>query len=439
MRALWTVALRCWWSNPDAETRSLITSAADHLAVPDDDPELLVVFALAAPEERGAFVVERLDRIVAEPLSPLLAHLLGIAATGVGDFAAAERFLNAAIAALRAEGSLGLLAQALVSLAWTAVLRGNWRVAALSADEAVRLGEETGQPRWVAVAKTAAATLAAYQGALDQAEELVTSAEREFVPSSANPMLALVQLARGVACRSAGRPDVAYEQLSRIYDPTDVAYHPHVRAWALVDLVDAAVHSNHRTEVRDHFDEQAQLFGRTRSPLLKVHLAVAGAFLATGARAEEHFRNAFDDDQVASPFARARLQLAHGAWLKRHRRAADARPGLRAALEVFNALGAAPWAERARRELRASGETSRRAPQSVGWLALSPQELQIAELAAEGLSNKEIARQLFLSHRTVGSHLYRIFPKLGVTKRSHLQKALSSAGGQLKPRTDSVI
>jgi DNA-binding CsgD family transcriptional regulator len=83
--------------------------------------------------------------------------------------------------------------------------------------------------------------------------------------------------------------------------------------------------------------------------------------------------------------------------------------------------------------LRASGETRRRSAPSLGWLALSPQELQIAELAAEGSSNKEIARQLFLSHRTVGSHLYRIFPKLGITTRSQLQGALKLRSTSKRP------
>jgi len=91
----------------------------------------------------------------------------------------------------------------------------------------------------------------------------------------------------------------------------------------------------------------------------------------------------------------------------------------------LDALGAAPWGERARKELRASGETSRRRTHALAD-ALSPQELQIAQLAASGLSNKEIGQQLFLSHRTVGSHLYRIFPKLGITARSHLRAALQS-------------
>ena len=125
----------------------------------------------------------------------------------------------------------------------------------------------------------------------------------------------------------------------------------------------------------------------------------------------------------AYPLIRARLLLAYGAWLRRRRRLADSRAPLRAAREAFDALGAVRWGERARQELRASGETSRRRTPDA-WDELTPQELQIAQLAAAGLTNREIGERLYLSHRTIGSHLYRIFPKLGVTSRSELRDAV---------------
>jgi DNA-binding NarL/FixJ family response regulator len=124
------------------------------------------------------------------------------------------------------------------------------------------------------------------------------------------------------------------------------------------------------------------------------------------------------------PFYAARAQLAYGAWLRRQHRMADSRPPLREAAQSFEALGLLRLAERALRELRASGETPRRRVPEA-WAQLTPQELQIAELAAEGLSNREIGERLYLSHRTVGSHLYRLFPKLGVTSRTQLRGALS--------------
>jgi DNA-binding CsgD family transcriptional regulator len=111
--------------------------------------------------------------------------------------------------------------------------------------------------------------------------------------------------------------------------------------------------------------------------------------------------------------------------LRRHRRQSESRSQLRAAIEAFDALGIVSWGERAREELRASGETSRR--RSVAsWDELSPQELQIAQMAAGGQSNREIGQRLYISHRTVGSHLYRIYPKLGITNRAQLYRVLEA-------------
>ncbi len=117
--------------------------------------------------------------------------------------------------------------------------------------------------------------------------------------------------------------------------------------------------------------------------------------------------------------ARARTQLALGEYLRRHRRRTDAREPLRAALDTFEALGAGAWAERARRELRASGETARRGPDLVAT-ELTPSEEQIAALVRQGLSNKDVAGRLFVSPRTVDFHLRNVYTKLGITSRTEL-------------------
>ena len=128
------------------------------------------------------------------------------------------------------------------------------------------------------------------------------------------------------------------------------------------------------------------------------------------------------------PFYKARAQLAYGGWLRRQRRVADSRTPLREAARAFDALGLRCFAERALRELRASGERARRRVPEA-WTELSPQELQIAQLAAEGLSNRDIGERLYLSHRTVSTHLYRLFPKLGITSRTQLRGALEAPDG----------
>jgi len=122
---------------------------------------------------------------------------------------------------------------------------------------------------------------------------------------------------------------------------------------------------------------------------------------------------------------RARTELAFGEWLRRQRRTAQARECLRTARDTFDALGVAPWSERARRELRAAGERSSERQVATSD-RLTAQEYQIAQLAAEGLTNREIGRRLYISHRTVGAHLARIYPKLNVTSRVQLYNALSA-------------
>ncbi len=121
-------------------------------------------------------------------------------------------------------------------------------------------------------------------------------------------------------------------------------------------------------------------------------------------------------------FEQARTQLLYGAWLRRARRKTDARTQLRAALDYLDRIDATPWAARARAELSATGATT---PQTgrAGLPSLTPQELRVARLAAQGLSNRDIAAQLLLSPRTVGYHLYKAYPKLGITSRSQLDPA----------------
>jgi DNA-binding CsgD family transcriptional regulator len=136
------------------------------------------------------------------------------------------------------------------------------------------------------------------------------------------------------------------------------------------------------------------------------------------------FEIALGADLSRSPYQRARLLLAEGRWLRRRRPITESRGPLRAARDAFDALGCAAWADQARRELRASGESSRRRDPSLRD-ALTAQELQIAHLAAENLSNREIGEKLFVSPRTVSTHLYRIYPKLGISARSELAAALS--------------
>jgi DNA-binding CsgD family transcriptional regulator len=278
--------------------------------------------------------------------------------------------------------------------------------------------------RYVMAARLAQAIAGAEQGEDESAEQLVAEAERLLIPLGSTPMLALPALARGRLALAGERFSEAYEHLVRIFDPAGVAFHPFVRGWALADLADAAVRGDGDHDVvRGYLAKWEEVAAATTAPHLQVQVAYASAVLAKGPAAEQRYRIAIAAGQADWPFYVARSQLAYGAWLRRHRRMTQSRAPLREAVATFDALGLLRYAERARRELRASGERARRRAPG-GWAELSPQELQIAQFAADGLSNREIGEQLYLSHRTVESHLYRLFPKLGVTSRAQLREAL---------------
>lgn len=145
------------------------------------------------------------------------------------------------------------------------------------------------------------------------------------------------------------------------------------------------------------------------------------ALTASDADAEPHYLQALrHHDHDTRPFDQARTQLLYGEWLRRARRKREARVQLLAALKCFEELGARPWAARARAELTATGTQVPRAAAPDILASLTPQELQITRHAARGLQNRDIAAQLFLSLRTVAYHLYKAYPKLGVSSRAEL-------------------
>jgi len=418
-------ALRCWWADPGEQARESIVRAAEELGVDESDPRLIAILAVAGPIQRGAVVIERLSHALQSVLvDPYAAYLGGTAAYAVGDYELALRLFHDATAQLRSQGRLALLAQLLTLRTWSAIQLGSWNAARSVAEEARRLANETQQPIWTAGAQIAGALLAGVRGEEDLAERLIIEAERFTVPNRLSSSLAVGALARGVTALSGGRYADAFEHLRRMFDPVDPAYHHMDRLGGVGYLADAAVHSDNRDAALAIVGELEQLTAWTPSPALRLGILYARPVLADDDNAEALFEDALGSELANLPFFRARLQLAYGAWLRRQQRIAESRAPLRAPREVFDALEAIPWGERAQRELRAAGETGRRTPETRDEL-LTPQELQIARMAASGFSNREIGQQLYLSHRTVGAHLYRAFPKLGIATRGQLRDALA--------------
>jgi DNA-binding CsgD family transcriptional regulator len=427
LNLLWAAQLRLWRADAGSEIRLHLVAVTESVPVPEDDARVLAILAAAAPTERGTIVLERLRR--KDPRSesdPAAQRFLGMASTTVGDFVLAEAFLAPAVVALRAQGRLAVLAQALNLHAWTALHTRSLDLAAAHAEESGRLARETGQALWGAGADVTLVHVAGMRGTEAEVEMLAASAARDLSHTRGGDVLADLQMARGVAALCRGGHAEAYAHLRRIYEPSDPAFHPGHQTWAIGDFIEAAAQSGHLTEARRVMAAMEVLAADTPSPRFQLAMARARPWVADDAEVDRLYSAAIVADLAGWPFIRGRIHLAYGEWLRRHRRVVDARDQLRIAREVFDAYGAVLWGDRARGELRAAGEASRqRAPDAFDQL--TPQELQIARLAAKGLSNREIGEQLYLSHRTIGFHLYHVFPKLGVTSRAELAGALEGS------------
>jgi len=193
-----------------------------------------------------------------------------------------------------------------------------------------------------------------------------------------------------------------------------------------MDLVEAAVRTGRHAEAHAHVAAIQAANIAALSPRLALLAAGSAAIAApqdsAGGRFEEALAIPGTD---AWPFDLARVQLAYGERLRRAQAVSESRRQLVAALGTFERVGARPWADRAANELRATGQIRSRTGER-DHVSLTPQEREIAMLAAGGLTNKEIGQRLFLSPRTVGGHLHRIFPKLGITSRAALRDALNA-------------
>lgn len=429
LKVLLAVSLDTFWTeDPDTQAwRQELLAVCDRLPVPEDDPRLLATLGYAACIDRADHVMDVASRWEPrEPLTSGAVFTVALALCILGAYDLAEGQLSLATELMRREGRLRQLAQVLVVRAMGGILNGRWSSAWADLEESAMISSETVQPMWQAGAYSLRSMIAAVQGQTDEAMHLAAEGARIGTEiGSASPLL-FVQLGRGLSALSVGRSQEAYEELSRLFDPSDASHHTLWSAFAIGDLADAAVASGQVDDAR-RILRGVEGLAHHPSPWLRVVLARARAVLADDAQAEALYRQGLAQDLNHWPFDRARLQLAFGVWLRRQRRGAEARQPLRAARDTFEALGAEPWLDRARQELRASGETSRSSREDAR-ARLSPQELQIARMAADGLSNRQIGERLFLSHRTVGSHLYRIFPKLEISSRMQLRQVMESGG-----------
>jgi DNA-binding CsgD family transcriptional regulator len=390
-----------------------------------DDPRVLAIRVAADPITLTPELSTRLRRAAAERGYPTDAGLhLAAAATVVGDFESARVFLGDAVDGLREDGRLGLLPRMLSLQAVVAAFFADWATAAPATAELRQLATELGEPLYAAGADVAESLIAGMRGEEDAAERGAVGVERVGVPARVNALLAQGQFGRILAALGAGRPVAAFKAADRLFAPLDPAGHAMLAHWVIGDLAEAAVQADLVTHGRERLAQVESAVGPSPSDWIALNLRHPHAVLADDDEAAERFATALGADLPRWPFQRARLLLAQGRWLRRRRQITASRGPLRGARDGFDALGCPAWAGQARHELRASGERSRRPTPEVRD-ELTPQELQIAQLAAQGLSNREIGQRLYLSHRTVSTHLYRVFPKLGITSRGELGDALA--------------
>jgi DNA-binding CsgD family transcriptional regulator len=316
----------------------------------------------------------------------------------------------------REDGMVTRLTQALPWLILGDIWSGHWPAAAAHLSEGRELANATSQHQITAHLLAIEGLLNALRGDEDRCRELTAqalelAAERRLVHVTCCATWALFVLELGI-----GNPAAALTHARALPEGAGID-------WDALDRIEAAVRAGDPELARvwlGEFEPWAQASHAPWGEAVALHCRVLLA--DDSEQAEGFFRAALElHSHAGRPFERARTELAFGEVLRRSRRRAEARPFLRSALERFESLGAARWADRARAELRASGETARRRDPST-LDELTPQELQIARMVGEGATNRDIAGRLFLSPRTIDFHLRNVFRKLDIKSRTELAR-----------------
>ena len=372
-------------------------------------------FEGAVPELRAALAgAEELDADRFDTRPGLLV-LAGATAFFLGDDEAAHRFNHRAATRARARGAVGILTQILPRLAHTELWAGRWQPASANAREGLQLAREVGQHDVAAHTLVVLALAAAPRGDEEECRSLVAESRDLALARGLVHVADLGRWALAMLDLAAGGAEEALAHLREMSAPAAVL-------WAALDRIEAAVRAGEPDTAHGWLQPFERWATSTGAPWALGVASHGRALMADAEEAERLFEAALRAHRrAARPLERARAELAFGEFLRRGRRRVEARDHLRAALDGFETLGARPWAERARAELRASGQTARRRdPSTTG--RLTAQELQIARFVGQGLTNRDVAAQLFLSRRTIDFHLRNVFRKLGIATRTELAR-----------------
>ncbi|WP_310306634.1 helix-turn-helix transcriptional regulator [Nocardioides marmoribigeumensis] len=354
------------------------------------------------------------DTPIGPHADPHLHHNLAIATMHLGDDARAIELHDLQLQRARDAGALNMVEHALTRGVVFRIATGAWGDAAAAAQEALLLDRNLGLDELTPFPLAEIAVIAALRGeprAPARLEEL-DAAVRRHAPRGAVTGLVVGLASWAAASQPNLPPATALRHLERIELPV-------MRGIAAMDRIETAARAGRRELAEEWLEELGAFADGTDMPWARAALHHCRGVLG-GPDAEGEFRQALEWHARSTRVpARARTLLALGEHLRRHRRRSDAREPLREALDTFEALGAGSWAERARQELRASGETARRGNDLVAT-ELTPSETQIAALVRQGLSNKDIAGRLYVSPRTVDFHLRNVYTKLGISSRTEL-------------------
>jgi DNA-binding NarL/FixJ family response regulator len=340
-----------------------------------------------------------------------------IAAELAGEEALERALIERSETLARATSDVDRLIVVLESTAVQGFLAGDMSVTS-EATEGLQLAMEAGLPNAANLNLAALSWIAAVQGHADECRRQAATVIERARPNGQGIALAIAEWAIALLDLGTGHPDEAVARLTNLHGAPSGIGHPFYTLNSAPDLIEACI----RAGRRDTAEEGLALLApdSDAAAWALAYAARCRGMLSEGAVAEAEFEQALQlHDLGTNAFDKARTELVYGEFLRRERRRGDAREQLRKALETFERLRAEPWADRARTELRATGETARKRDPST-FDDLTPQELQIARLVAEGSSNKEVAAQLFLSPRTVEYHLRKVFAKLGIGSRAEL-------------------
>ena len=399
-------------------------------------PLLLASRTLSDPVRMAGPVLGQLDAVIAGldvETDPTRIVRVSIAAFYVDRLAACRNALLRVVHDGRAGGAVASAIQALILLSYNGIQSGDWEAADTQAGEALQLCAARGYQLFAWPARYCKALLAAAHGDYDATSALTDEMIAWAAPRGARAARHYSWHARGLAALGRGAFEDAYQSAAAISPPGVLASHIQPALWVPMDLVEAAVRTDRHSEASAHVRAMRDAGIAGLSPRLALLATASEAITAPDDLASGLFEKALALPGAGRfPFDLARVRLCYGERLRRARAATQSRAQLTAALEVFERLGARSWAARAAGQLRAAGRTHPPADLRERD-PLTPQEREIAMLAAAGMSNKEIGQRLFLSHRTVGAHLYQIFPKLGITSRAALRDALAELPESDKP------